>query len=190
MTIEQDTSPLFGRKPLKLVTGGGDHPTAWALPLVDATQWIDREPPGREFVVDGWLARGTAALLVGEDGVGKSLLAQQLATCVAADHRLLVEAQFADLVEKQHALVGGAQQPRTVGNGTGKSTLAVAEQRRHRATTLQCRAIHFDERAGDLMLEPFAFIDAARQQALACGPLSGGQINRTRGSRSQTRADA
>ncbi len=40
-------------------------------------------------MVDGWLARGTAALLVGEDGVGKSLLAQQLATCVATGHSFL-----------------------------------------------------------------------------------------------------
>ncbi|WP_414901298.1 AAA family ATPase [Sphingomonas flavalba] len=63
--------------------------SAWELPLIDATLWYEKEPPARRFVVDGWLARATGALLVGEDGVGKSLLAQQLATCVAAGRSFL-----------------------------------------------------------------------------------------------------
>lgn len=61
----------------------------WSVPLVDATRWFEAEPPARRFVVDGWLARGTGALLVGEDGVGKSLVAQQLATCVATGRPFL-----------------------------------------------------------------------------------------------------
>lgn len=61
----------------------------WSVPLVDATRWFEAEPPPRRFVVDGWLARGTGALLVGEDGVGKSLVAQQLATCVATGRPFL-----------------------------------------------------------------------------------------------------
>lgn len=63
--------------------------TSWQLPLVDTSRWIGTQPPERRFIVDGWLARGTAALLVGEDGIGKSLLAQQLATCVAAGRPFL-----------------------------------------------------------------------------------------------------
>ena len=40
-------------------------------------------PPDREFVVGDWLPRGTTIALFGGGGVGKSLLAQQLATHVA-----------------------------------------------------------------------------------------------------------
>lgn len=69
--------------------GPGDTAPAWELPLVDTATWIGREPPARRWIVDGWLARGTGALLVGEDGVGKSLVAQQLATCVAAGRPFL-----------------------------------------------------------------------------------------------------
>lgn len=61
----------------------------WVLPVVDATRWIGTEPPDRRFVIDQWLVRGTGALLVGEDGIGKSLLGQQLATCVAAGKSFL-----------------------------------------------------------------------------------------------------
>lgn len=43
--------------------------------------WLEAPAPPREFVVDGWIARRAAGLLGGQDGVGKSLLAQQLGTC-------------------------------------------------------------------------------------------------------------
>lgn len=62
----------------------GQEAAPWLLPVIDTTTWIGNEPPARRWVVEGWLARGTGALLVGEDGIGKSLVAQQLATCVAA----------------------------------------------------------------------------------------------------------
>jgi RecA-family ATPase len=61
----------------------------WSLPLIDTTRWITDEPPERRWIVPGWLARGTGCLFVGEDGVGKSLLAQQLVTAVAAGKRFL-----------------------------------------------------------------------------------------------------
>lgn len=60
------------------------EPERWELPIVDTTAWIGREPPARRWIVHGWLARATGGALFGEDGVGKSLLAQQLVTCVAA----------------------------------------------------------------------------------------------------------
>jgi hypothetical protein len=40
-------------------------------------------PPPRRWVVDQWLARGTVTALFGGGGIGKSLLVQQAATCVA-----------------------------------------------------------------------------------------------------------
>lgn len=43
----------------------------------------DNPPPPRSWIVNNWLPLGTLVALFGAGGVGKSLLAQQLATCVA-----------------------------------------------------------------------------------------------------------
>lgn len=51
--------------------------------LVDPTSWTGASAPHRSFMVPGWIVRGAAGLLSGQEGVGKSLLAQQLATCMA-----------------------------------------------------------------------------------------------------------
>lgn len=40
-----------------------------------------REPPPRDWMVDGCFMRGTVGLVSGNGGVGKSLIMQQLATC-------------------------------------------------------------------------------------------------------------
>ncbi|MFX7739720.1 AAA family ATPase, partial [Acinetobacter baumannii] len=61
--------------PLTVVTA-----EPWVLPLIDTTGWVTNDPPAREWIVSGWLARGTVCLLSGDPGVGKSLLGQQLAT--------------------------------------------------------------------------------------------------------------
>ncbi|WP_310498005.1 AAA family ATPase [Sandarakinorhabdus sp.] len=55
-----------------------------ALPIVCPADWEGREPPVREWLIEGWLARGSAAFLTGDGGVGKSLFTQQLATSLAA----------------------------------------------------------------------------------------------------------
>jgi len=41
------------------------------------------EPPAREWLVPNWLPKGTVTALYGDGGVGKTLLAQQLANCIA-----------------------------------------------------------------------------------------------------------
>lgn len=46
-------------------------------------EWHDADPPARQWMLDGWLPRRRAAYLTGAGGVGKSLLGQQLATCIA-----------------------------------------------------------------------------------------------------------
>lgn len=46
--------------------------------------WDGIDAPPRRFLIDGWIVRGAAGLLGGQDGVGKSLLAQQMATCAAS----------------------------------------------------------------------------------------------------------
>lgn len=57
---------------------------ALALPIVCPADWEGRDPPPRQWIIDGWLARGSAAFLTGDGGVGKSLFTQQLATCIAS----------------------------------------------------------------------------------------------------------
>lgn len=47
-------------------------------------EWEHTTPPERSFLLQDWIIRGAAGLLGGQDGVGKSLLAQQLGTCSAA----------------------------------------------------------------------------------------------------------
>jgi len=41
------------------------------------------EPPQREWLIKDWLPRGYVTALYGDGGIGKSLLAQQLMTCLA-----------------------------------------------------------------------------------------------------------
>ena len=47
-------------------------------------EWAETEPQPRRFIVPHLIVRGAAGLLGGQDGVGKSLIAQQMATCAAA----------------------------------------------------------------------------------------------------------
>ena len=61
-----------------------------ALPgVADPTNWQGRRPPLRSFIVPGWIVRGSCGLLSGQEGVGKSLLAQQMATCAATGQEFL-----------------------------------------------------------------------------------------------------
>ena len=65
----------------------------------------------------------------------------------AQQHGLLVEAEFADLVQEQQAVVGGPQQAGTVAQRAGERALHVAEERRHRRVAAEGGAVHLDERA-------------------------------------------
>lgn len=55
----------------------------------DPANWDGKHPPDRRFIIPGWLVRGAAGLLSGMEGVGKSLIAQQLATCAAVGRPFL-----------------------------------------------------------------------------------------------------
>jgi RecA-family ATPase len=59
------------------------------LPLLYPADWLNKTPPKLAWVVAGWLSSGSAGLLSGGPAVGKSLLAQTLATCVATAHPFL-----------------------------------------------------------------------------------------------------
>lgn len=62
-----------------LANAGATRP----LPLIDPALWDQPAPPRRAFWAD-WLPLRQTTMLTGEGGVGKSLLAQQLANCIAA----------------------------------------------------------------------------------------------------------
>lgn len=74
----RDTLPPLAPYPDE--TGPDDAP----LPGVfDPAEWHSRQAPHRDFIIPGWIIRGACGLLSGQEGVGKSLLAQQMATCAA-----------------------------------------------------------------------------------------------------------
>ncbi|SCW56810.1 AAA domain-containing protein [Sphingobium faniae] len=61
-----------------------------ALPGVHSPhEWSGKTPPVREFIIPGWIVRGSCGLLSGQEGVGKSLIAQQMATCAAVGRKFL-----------------------------------------------------------------------------------------------------
>lgn len=59
------------------------------ISFVDFASLLHTLPPPREWVVDQWLPRKTVTLMSGRGGHGKSLLAQQLAACVANGQHFL-----------------------------------------------------------------------------------------------------
>ena len=50
-----------------------------------------REPPARRWAEKGWFGFGHTTLLVGQGGIGKTLLSQQWASCLALGRALLTE---------------------------------------------------------------------------------------------------
>lgn len=52
-------------------------------------EWSGSTAPLRRFIIPGWIIRGACGLLSGQEGVGKSLIAQQMATCAAAGRDFL-----------------------------------------------------------------------------------------------------
>lgn len=52
-------------------------------PPLDWHDLATREPPERRWAIRGWLGFGHVTLLVGPGGIGKTLLAQQMASCLA-----------------------------------------------------------------------------------------------------------
>jgi RecA-family ATPase len=56
------------------------------FPVVSPLQWQGLTPPPLDWMVDGAILRGTVAMLSGDGGLGKSLLAQQLLTASATNN--------------------------------------------------------------------------------------------------------
>lgn len=91
-TWSPDAAPeVFGKSPPNngadaLRRSNGAAPAQTPNPfdaLVNPAHLAGIEPPPRQWIVNEWLPRGTATLLPGPGGIGKSLLAQQLQTATA-----------------------------------------------------------------------------------------------------------
>jgi len=92
-------------------------------------------------------------------------------------HRLFVGTQLANLVEKQHPLVGSFQQPWTRPHGTGEGPFDMPEQGRHGLIASKRRAIDFDERTAELLSAALELIDFAGESRFA-GPRRTGNQQR------------
>jgi RecA-family ATPase len=79
---ERERAKANGHDP-EVAPDPGTEPKAEAFAPIDFAELEGKEPPTRRYVVDQWLPTGCVTSLYGEGGIGKSLLAQQLATCAA-----------------------------------------------------------------------------------------------------------
>lgn len=78
-----------GEEPAPRKGNGADgqpHITQPHKPSAEPLDWpklAAQAPPERQWAVKGWLGFGHVTLLVGSGGIGKTLLAQQMASCLA-----------------------------------------------------------------------------------------------------------
>lgn len=87
--VGKDWPDGYGGEAIRAAIGGArrvwsGNPDVQPLPTVRLVEWAGQSPPAREWMVKDWIPLREATLLTGRGGVGKSLLAQQLCTCVAA----------------------------------------------------------------------------------------------------------
>lgn len=77
--------------PLRAVHAPSINP-AITKPKAAALDWPDlagRDPPERRWAIRGWLGFGHITLLVGSGGIGKTLIAQQMASCLSLGHAFI-----------------------------------------------------------------------------------------------------
>ncbi|WP_380941800.1 AAA family ATPase [Sphingomonas floccifaciens] len=65
------------------------HPPVPMLPMLDPGAWQDQPAPARTWALHEWIPTRQATYLTGAGSAGKSLLSQQLATCVALGRSFL-----------------------------------------------------------------------------------------------------
>src|SRR5690606_13845505 len=95
-------------------------------------------------------------------------------------HRLLIEPELSDLIEKQHASMCRSPQARPRLARTGEGPLHVSEERRRRAIAPERGAIDLDEGAVDLPAGGLELVDAARKLTLPRAGGAGEQQGRAR----------
>ncbi|MBF0562228.1 MAG: AAA family ATPase, partial [Alphaproteobacteria bacterium] len=59
------------------------------LNTIDMVAFAGKPVPEREWLIEGWIPWRSTTIVYGDGGTGKSLLAQQLMTCVAAEKPFL-----------------------------------------------------------------------------------------------------
>lgn len=75
----------------KRANGAAGEPIVHARAPLDWSKLAGKEPPPRRWAVGGWLGYGHTSLLVGPGGIGKTLLAQQLGSCLALGRAFIDE---------------------------------------------------------------------------------------------------
>ena len=170
---EADLSPVLALEPRQLVVQvrldvlpavcqAGKR----VRPQVDACEQVVAEGAHRDRLAQVAVGardelKVAPGVAVGADGEERLLLQRP------EQHGLLVEPQFADLVQEQDPAVGRAQQTGPGGDGAGERPLDVPEQRRGRRVAAQRRTVDLDERPRQLGARPAQVVDAAREPALA-----------------------
>jgi hypothetical protein len=69
-------------------------PEPKVIPKRQPLDWAalaSQEPPQRRWAIKGWFGFGHTTLLVGQGGIGKTLLSQQIASSLALNHGFLGE---------------------------------------------------------------------------------------------------
>ena len=95
-------------------------------------------------------------------------------------HRLFVQPQFADFVEKEYAAVGTFQVAVAFFHRAGERAFFVAEQGRCRAVAAQGSAVHINKRAAHLVPRLFQFKNPPSQHRFARAGRAGEEDGRRR----------
>ena len=74
-SVVTDIEEAAAEKLLHIATGG--------LKITRPGEWYGKTAPAREWVVQDWLPKGKVTSLYGDGGLGKTLTAQMLATCLS-----------------------------------------------------------------------------------------------------------
>ncbi len=89
--FEDEEFPAGATKLRPLQAVKRPEPKADARSPLDWIDLADREPPERRWAIKGWLGFGHVTLLVGSGGIGKTLIAQQMASCMALGRSFIGE---------------------------------------------------------------------------------------------------
>lgn len=74
---------------LRVLTEAAINPQLPMLPVLDPGAWQGKPAPSRTWALHEWIPTKQATYLTGAGSTGKSLFAQQLATCIALGHPFL-----------------------------------------------------------------------------------------------------
>lgn len=69
---------MFAARDMKPFVADNDNDPGAPLPVINASEWANLDPPDREWFVEGLIPGGTVTLVSGDGGVGKSLLLLQI----------------------------------------------------------------------------------------------------------------